>query len=41
MVGMILMPGNFTGNVSFKNEIASSFPILCKFKLPVILQKHN
>jgi hypothetical protein len=26
VVGIILMPGNFTGNASFKNEIASSLP---------------
>jgi hypothetical protein len=24
--GIIIMPGNFTGNASFKNEIASSLP---------------
>jgi hypothetical protein len=35
---MILVPGNCTGNVSFENEIASSFPILCKLKLSVIVK---
>jgi hypothetical protein len=33
LVGMILLPGNLIGNAAFKNEIASSFPILCKFKV--------
>jgi hypothetical protein len=39
VVGIILIPGNFTGNASFKNEIAPSFPILCKFKLLVTVRE--
>jgi hypothetical protein len=37
VVGIILIPRHFTGNASFKNEIASSLPTWCKFKLSVIV----
>jgi hypothetical protein len=41
VVGMILMLGNFTGNAFCENEIASSFPILCKVKLSVIVGENH
>jgi hypothetical protein len=41
VVGMILMSGNFTGNAFCENEIASSFPILCKVKLSIIVGENH
>jgi hypothetical protein len=39
VVGIILMPGNFTVNTSFKSGIASSVPRRCKLKFCVIVRK--
>jgi hypothetical protein len=39
VVGIILMPGNFTVNTSFEIEVASSLPGVCKFKFSVIVRK--
>lgn len=32
------MSGNCVGNVPYVNEIATSFPIRCKFKLSIIVK---
>jgi hypothetical protein len=37
-VGMVLIPGNFLGNASFKNEMASPITSLFKFKFLVIVR---
>jgi hypothetical protein len=38
VVGIIFRPGNITGSDYFKSEIASSFPIKCKFKFSAIVR---
>jgi hypothetical protein len=37
VVGMVLIPGNFLGNASSRNEIASPLTSWCKFRFSVIV----
>jgi hypothetical protein len=39
VVGIILMPGNFTVNTVFKIEVVSSLPSVRKLKFLVIVRK--